>query len=264
MKYIEFLGLPGSGKTTLAEDTVTILRANRRSVFTKLEARNATVRAIIQNKSSFLGLVIKIFTYFPKHRLLNFLWRKAQYPIVINFIREHPHLVQHIIECAKHVEPPLEIAQEAMSDKKLIDWFFDLASTYQASHDFLGNDDVLLLEEGFCQQAYYLLIAFRKRNTNNKDLENYLQLIPKPHLVFSILTDPEKCEKRMNKRQKGVSSDILRFLTVSERILLLEQRLKIYKKIVNYLEKRNVAVIRLENNNYRATQQILEETLVHF
>jgi thymidylate kinase len=135
---------------------------------------------------------------------------------------------------------------------------------YQASFDCLESNAILLQEEGFCQQAYYLLFAFRENTSHTQLLERYLQNIPRPDLVVSIVTEADQCESRMQQRAKGVSSDILRFLPVSERIELLAQRLNIYEKIANYLEAQHVEVIRLDNNNYRVSQQMLEDKLSRF
>jgi thymidylate kinase len=265
MKYIEFLGLPGSGKTTFAKEIVSILQTKQINVCTRWDVKHVTMRAMMRKKPGYVWRFIYMLTYFAKYPILDFAWGKSSYLIMFNFIRNYPQLVQQVVKHAESVDPPPWMPQNTLSAERLIRWFFDVACIYQASQDFLRDDDVLLMEEGFCQQTYYLIVAFRKGNINDRKLERYIQLIPKPQLVVAIFTDPTQCERRLQTRPTGIPSKILRSLTVSERIALLEQRMNTYQKIATYLEKQNLPVVRLNNNNnYSSTRKILEETLVHF
>jgi thymidylate kinase len=263
MKYIELLGLPGSGKTTLVQEVVAGLRTKRDNAFTRLDIKQATMRVMIRKKSGILWALTRIFTFFSAHYTLNLVWEKTQCPLLMRFMSEHPRLACQIIECAERIELPSWISPEVFSAEKLMKWFFDLMSVYQASHDFLDKNTMLLQEEGFCQHAYYLL-AFRKGGCDEQELDTYLQLIPKPDLLVFLLTTPQQCEERMNARSKGIASDILRSLPLSQRMALQDQRLKTHQHIADYLETQNVAVIRLDNADYSTTQKILEERLAHF
>ncbi len=181
-----------------------------------------------------------------------------------HLIRKHPQLVQQVVEYAERVAPP-PMLRQTLSSEQLLLWFFEVACIYQAAQEYLESHDVLLMEEGFCQQAYYLTAAFRKKALNDQQLARYIQLIPEPQLLIALFADPEQCEKRLQTRPTGIPSKILRSLTVSERIALLEQRMNTYQKIVESLEKRNIPVIRLNNTHSSgSTREILEEQLVYF
>lgn len=194
--------------------------------------------------------------------MLDILWGQYQYPTAIHFMREHPQLARQIIDCAEHTTSPYDVSPSVFSGEKLMKWFFDVANVYQSACDLLVNDDILVLEEGFCQHAYYLF-AFRNTGFDREGLEKYLPLIPKPDMIISLTTTPEQCEARMNSRSKGVSSKLLRVLSVTERIALLEERLAIYQFIAEYFAAQNVQIVRLENHDYRVTQKILEDALSH-
>jgi len=265
MRYVEFLGIPGSGKTTFAKEVASILRARQNTVFTRWDAKHGIMRAMMQKRTELAWRFISLLTYLAAHPTLDFLWVKTRYSLMLHFIRKHPQLVRQVVEYAGSVDPPPGILQQALSSENLITWFFDIAGIYQASQEFIGNDDVLLIEEGFCQQAYYLVVAFRKETGADQKLKRYIQLIPKPQLVISLFADPDQCEERLQTRPTGIPSTILRSLTVSERITLLEHRLNTYQKIADYLEKQNVTVIRLNNNNSsNFTREIIEEHLMDF
>jgi thymidylate kinase len=261
MKYIEFLGLPGSGKTTLAKETLAILQAQQKQVFSKVGARQVVVQKIMQEKPGMLWRGVRITAQVIGYRMWNLLWEKHQSPFMVNFMYHHFQLVQNIIENANTLEAPPWLPPEAMSSRSLVHWIFDAATLYQAAYESLKEDDILVQEEGFCQQAYYLLVAFRNDVLEENVLAEYLNLIPQPDLLIVISADPEQSEARMQQRSKGVSSDILRLMPVSERIALLAHRLNIYHKIADSLEAQQVNVVRLDNSNYHASQQLLKEAL---
>ncbi len=264
MKYIEFLGLPGSGKTTVAKEVVSILRAKQNIVLTRWNAKHAIIRIMAQKKAEFFWRSIYRLTYVVKSPVLNLLWGKYRYSLLLHFIRQYPQLVQQVVECAERVAPP-PMLRQTLSSEQLLLWFFDVACIYQAAQEYLESHDVLLMEEGFYQQSYYLTAAFRKEALNDQQLARYVQLIPEPQLLIALFADPGQCEKRLQTRTTGIPSKILRSLTVSERIALLKHRMNTYQKIAEYLEKRNIPVIRLNNNNSsRSTRKILEEQLAYF
>ena len=266
MQYIELLGLPGSGKTTLAKDIVKILRAKRRDVFTRWDAKDAVMRKMIRKQSGWPWRFISCGAYFAAYPILHLLWGRYRYLFALRFIGNYPQLVQQVIEAAVRSAPPesdREQAHQVVSPERLLSWFFDVACVYQAAQEFLATDDVLLIEEGLCQQAFYLLCTFRKPDVDDRKLKRYLQLIPKPDVLIAVFVDPQECEERMQSRSKGIAN-MLRTLPVAERIAVLEQRQKTYRKIADDFETQKIEVIRLDKTNHTANQKQLAEKLIHF
>lgn len=261
MKYIEFLGLPGSGKTTLAEEMVAILRARQRTVFPKLEARQAILQNIMRQKSGLVWKGLEVGAHVFGKLLWRLLWEKHQATFLINFLYAYPGLIGTIVEAASRLEPPAEVPRTLFSANHLVHWVLDPAMLYQAAHEFLGPDDILIQEEGFCQQAYYLLAAFRSTALETNTLERYLRQIPRPHLLIMLASDPEQCEARMQERPKGVSSDVLRYLAVADRLDVLYERLNLYQQIVAYFEQQHVQVVRLDNQQLSTSRRDLENAL---
>jgi thymidylate kinase len=260
MKYIELLGLPGSGKTTLAQNAVTILQAQQSKALTRLDIKQATMRALIRDKSGVFWSLMNGLAYVSAYHTCNLVWDKTQCLFVRRFMQEHPRLACQLIECVECLELPPWLSSEVFSGEKLMRWNFDLMSFYQASCDLLDQDTILLQEEGFGQHAYYLL-AFRKGGFDNRAFETYIHLIPKPDLLIVLLTSPEQCEERMNARAKGIASDILRTLPISQRMALLDHRLNTYTRMADAFETHNVPVMRVENTNHAATQALIVERL---
>jgi thymidylate kinase len=143
----------------------------------------------------------------------------------------------------------------------LLDWLFDAACFYQAACEHLSERDIIVLEEAFCQQSYYLL-AFHQNGYDTERLRQYLQATPEPDLVIAITLSPEDCEQRMHGRSKGVASDILTPLTVAQRLGVLEQRFNMYTDIATYFEQHGVPVLRIENSDHITAQHLLQNALI--
>ncbi len=261
MKYVEFLGIPGSGKTTVLHKTLAMLQAENITAVSKYDARKIAMHRVLQRESGFLWQLAKIAALFWEFRLLNLLWEKTRYTYIIRFMQAYPRFSRLSIECAERVTPPEWIPRDVVCSENLLDWLFGgVASYYQAASQTLASEDLFLMEEGFCQHAYYLL-AFYDGNFEEQRLETYLDLIPKLDLLVTLLPPPEECEKRMNSRQKGVASDILTPLSVQQRLSILEHRASVCQKIADYLEKQHVPVTRLENTDYQSTHVTLANHL---
>ena len=263
MKYLEFLGIPGSGKTTAAKTATTILEQQGKTVLHRWNAKQRLIKIWLRQQSGvFCHLIAWLsgFTTYPGALL----WSKERYWLLMHFLQQQPDLLQQVIVSAETTETLPSQYRDMLSAEKLIRWFCDVACIYQAGQEWLQPADVLMLEEGWCQQAYYLIVAFREQNIDASNIERYVELLPKPDGVVFLLADPEECERRLNTRATGIPSSILSSMTASERIALLEERLKTYRVVVDTLKKKNVPVIQLETQDKDDAGQILTDYLAHF
>lgn len=219
------------------------------------------MRHTLQRQSGFWWQLAKIAALVGEFRILSLLWEKTRSAYMIRFIHAHPRLSRQVIECAEQVHPPDWIPRDVVCGENLLTWLLNgVASCYQAAHQTLTAKEIFLMEEGFCQYAYYLL-AFYQGNFDEQRLESYLSLIPKLDLLVALLPPPEECEKRMHSRPKGVASQILTPLSVEQRLNILRHRTRVNQKIADYMEKHHVPVVRLENTDYQITHVILAQHL---
>lgn len=264
MKYVEFLGIPGSGKTTVMQKALAVLQAEKKPVFSTPDVRKIAMRHTLQRQSGFWWQLAKIAVLVGESRVLSLLWEKTRSAYMIRFMHAYPRLSRQVIECAEHVHPPDWIPRDVVCGENLLMWLLGgVASCYQAAHQTLAPDDIFLMEEGFCQYAYYLL-AFYQGNFDEQRLESYLNLIPKLDLLVALLPPPEECDKRLHSRPKGVASQILTPLSVEQRLNILRHRTRVNQKITEYMEKHHVPVVRLENTDYQTTHVILARHLKSF
>ncbi len=264
MKYIECMGIPGSGKTTVARDVVGILGPKHHTVLTRWDVKPRLMQAMLRKRAAFGWRLLSWCLSWQKSPFSTFLWARVRYNFMLRFIRYNSSLIPHVVENAERFPSSPGVAGRVLSSEKLISWFFDVACIYQAAQDILENHAVLLMEEGFCQQTYYLISAFRD-DDRIQFLKNYIRAIPKPDLVIALSAEPEKCEHRLQTRATGIPSKILHALTPPERIALFEHRLNTYQRVAQYLEEHDVPVLRVDNNNnYSSTRKILEQALARF
>ncbi len=208
-----------------------------------------------------LWILAGVLSRICEDRIANLLWEKTRSPILFRFLAEHPEFSQQVIDCARHAAPPHWIPAEVVCAENLIDWLFTHAVQYQAARELAKADDILIMEEGFCQQVYYLT-AFYQGHFREKQLYDFLNMTPKPDIFIALLPDAEECEKRMHRRKKGVASDILSPLTVQQRLDVLEHRSGVYQSVADYWEEQGVAVLRVRNETQQEVKALFLEDLL--
>lgn len=261
MKYVELIGLPGSGKTALAHAVVARLRTQHYRALNRTDIRCATMQTLLQQKNGIRWKMTRGLGFVAKEFTVNLIWEKTQNEWLRQFIQVHAELACQMIDHAARVRVPAWINPELLSTELLLRWIFDLFSVYQAASNFLEAADLFVQEEGFGQHAYYFF-AFRNGCYEESLLEQYVRLIPKPALLIVLTTPPELCEARMQQRTKGVASDLLTSLAPSQRITVLEQRWQVHTTLANLFQAAQIPVVRLANQDYHATLQQLETLIV--
>ena len=254
------MGLPGSGKSTLADSVTAILRERQQSVRAKYDLRRQAMRAVLQQEAGAFWRMLRLFAWFGEARVLNLVWQKQQWPLIVRFMANSPTLIHELLDCTNWVDPPAWISRDVINTTNLLQWWLDVASYYQLAQETLTHAEWLLLEEGFCQHAYYLF-AFQQTGLDLDGLQRYVERVPPPDLLVWLEVTPEICEHRMQARRKGVASDILAPLTVAQRHAILQERFETYAWIAEYFEQRGVCVIRVPQVELAALPEFLQTAL---
>ena len=238
-----------------------MFRSRRQQVLMRPEISTMAMHETLQNESGSLWILTGLLASFWKFRVANLLWQKTHSSFVFRFMARHPELSRQVIDCAQRTTPPTWIPGEIVCTENLIDWLFSNAAYYQAACELANAEDILIMEEGFCQQSYYLL-AYYQGEFDEAHLYDYLNVIPKPDVFVALLPTADECEKRLHQRAKGVASDILAPLTVQQRLEVLEHRAQVYQKIADYWEGRSVNVIRVHNETKQEVKALLADRLL--
>ncbi|MCA9401431.1 MAG: AAA family ATPase [Candidatus Omnitrophica bacterium] len=206
MNVIEFLGIPGSGKSTAARALLQIAKENGLPVYSLdsgllkvfLGFRAFAYTTVLLNEENKLKAAKKIFHhfYYPRYEKL--------------FTRHFQSLGTHL-----HVkETP---GSDQQHKRKLAEWFLNFGARYMFLQQYLNQDSSLIISEGFVNRTAGLF-----NDGHSMDNQTVLRLLNDTlgveHRFVSIQSDEELCYQRLEKRGftyrlKGrTESDIRSFL----------------------------------------------------
>ena len=246
---IEFMGLPGSGKTTLHAKAVQSLEEMACQVWTPehyWEKQRPYYHRSFQGSrfnrmkngilfiNQLISKVPSVLKYFFKNRsFVLFLWRNIN-----NF---HYTLEYRVL---------------------LIKYFMiDLFPYSSFSEHAFDRNNVILIDEGLIQHMYTLFVH-KKRFLEQEALRRYLSYAPLPNLLIFIESDPEVCFERMEKR--GIIPYRLRGESVEVFRESLQKGKELFSMVVKLINERNlnpVQIVQLDGNFPEEATEKLKESL---
>ena len=228
MIYIECLGIHGSGKTTVAQAFVSLLRDRGQTVFTEKSAEQVGGwRLFCRKAGKYRLFAIPVLSLFKK-QIGTYMRQHVQGDLMQQFMLAHPQLMRHVMEGV------FKLGTERFSDQRMLENFFQTAAVYQLAQQYLQEREMLIIEEGFCQQAYHAL-TLRTCDVSDDAIDEYIGLIPRPAYLLAVLTPPEECEERLRARQKYPR--VLENLSFQEKIAYLRRRAAFHERIIASVRK---------------------------
>jgi hypothetical protein len=210
-RRVEFLGLPGAGKSTIAS----LLLADKRWNPNIMAHEKAVIQCLLRRDDGILRNMLKKLPYEvwePISGVRNALAEFHQFSI------KNISLLKLLIEAVS--------ADEMCSTWKscILYVFFSLGSEHELFSTFLKRSEVVVLEEGFAQG---ILSAFGYRSSmdvNRDEIDEYICRIPLLTGVVCVDTSPQVCLERLLHRP-------------SLPLILAEERLDHRIKRMNYLDE---------------------------
>ena len=249
---IEFMGLPGSGKTTLHGKAVGFLGKAACEVWTPehcWEKERPYYRRSFQGSPSDRIINNVLFV----HHLL------AKVPSLLCYFYIHRHFVFLLLRYINHF--PHRFRYRALLTKYFLIDLFQYSSFRKRS---MIKNKWILIDEGLVQHVYTLFVH-KSGLLDCRAIKSYLRRVPLPDLLIYITADPELCFERMEKR--GVIPYRLR----GESIEVLRDSLKrgeaLFSMVVELIrdqDSRSVEIVRLNGNFIDEATQKLEEILPLF
>jgi energy-coupling factor transporter ATP-binding protein EcfA2 len=187
---VEFVGTPGSGKTTLATALLTLLEEHQVAATNVVDAARRHVRRTPVGAWLARGA--------PPSLRDPLLWQ-AFYVLgvahAIGFALEHPRLVRHAV-CSQ-LRPGLPFRTRI----HVLYWFVHLCGRYRFLRATSSEREVLVLDDGFMQRAVHLF-ASPFDQPDPTQIQAYVDLIPRPDLLVLAVAEWSECERRV--RERGV------------------------------------------------------------
>ncbi len=173
--YVEFLGLPASGKSTLLSRISKNAKANGWEIASQdwLEAKE-------KNNNS---LPVNFRRKSDLRTHLRYLQFEQNYPEQIIFSRE-------------------TFGQNLMARS----WFDQIGGQYMAYQAHIQPKSIKLVDEGFLHRGIYALA--QNQNENEKSLQNFIQTLPKLDFVIYTEIDSQKGYERVHSRLKERMGDV--------------------------------------------------------
>jgi thymidylate kinase len=244
--HIEFMGIPGSGKTTLMKNVNSFLNNHG---FKSMAFKNASNIALDRSVNGKYYKLIKVVL--PSYISKNLFNKKIhQHNLFLRFVTLNPHLVSLVLN--SYVERKLshyEIHHE-------VKFIYELFSKFQACIDYLDSNEGVIVDEGFTYEPIRFLSPGKVFGEDY--IENYLDHIPMPNLVIRLTADHDLCYERIFNRPSGPPRDF------DERekkdvIRLFELCDSYINVIASKLEIRNVTVLNIDTNtDYRVSDEFSE------
>lgn len=163
----------------------------------------------------------------------------VQGDLMRQFMLAHPQLMQIVMNGV------VKLQAGQVAEERMLENFFQTAAVYQLAQQSLREREALIVEEGFCQQAYHVL-ASRAGDVSDEAIEQYLSLIPRPAYLLAVVTPPEECEERLRARQKYPR--VLERLNSQEKLAYLRRRAAFHERIIASANKRGIAVLSINNS----------------
>jgi len=183
---VEFMGLPGSGKTRLHRTARKVIEKGGYSVWDPDEIWDSIRRHKEKSDAKALTRTLKLATKVVLDLV-------PQLPQLFRFCTRHFRFVFGIFWMA--LRNPNTIRTRLLLVKYLL---IDICQ-YADISDHNGEEEIVLVDEGFIQHIFTNLVQ-SSHNTDFQKVRWYIKNAPLPDLLIYVPTTPETCLQRMRKR----------------------------------------------------------------
>lgn len=234
MRHIDWVGLPGSGKSTLRRSTL-----RWADEITPTLSTNEVVTLYLGRHSSDpvwrkMGRVIpsSLVSRFAQPA---FVRSTDHFTGIRDFMQRHPDLIEVVLASTRR-----RSAFEPQADK-ILGWWLHLAAIHSVAHRLPG-DPFVLFDEGFTNRAISLF-GYRFGDADEQDLARYLHAIPRPSAVVHMATPVETCVERMQDWSVRFEG-----FPIAERMAFMNSAQRCLERILGHLNEMGVPVCVVENS----------------
>lgn len=189
MAHIEFVGPPGSGKSTIHERLLhheNLYGGVAEDAFLRrfLDTADLKYRVMYRAMPSSIGSFFR--SQFLKYRYLD--------EALITFIRRNPDVGQHLANGVSMVQE---------NPGELIHYLKRVIERFQLGIMTVRDEEQLFLDEGFTQTAFSILA---RQPTEEFPLDDFLDTVPTPKILIHIDAPADVCVTRQKQRGRIAST----------------------------------------------------------
>jgi thymidylate kinase len=188
-RVIEFIGTPGSGKTTLVPTVIAWLGAEGIQAFTIADAARTFA------SRTRLGKLLQWML--PKRLHRPALWQLFYWLSVvyrIRFLAMHLRLIWQVVSSQRQRPESADIQQ-----RQVLHWFFRMVGYTEFLSAQARPDEAIIVDEGFIHRVVQLFTSDAEM-PDPATISRYVNLIPQPELVIAVQAPWEICEQRIYQR----------------------------------------------------------------
>ena len=185
---IEFIGAPGSGKTTLVPVLRDYLNENGYHAYPVLEAARPFAQKTIPGKIA--------GTFFPGRLRRAALWQI----FYLYSYRQRSVFAKNNRDLMDVVLPYQFNRPLSKRDRDhVLHWFIHLTGYYQFFTNIVDDEEALIFDEGFVHRVVQLF-ASENESLNFDAVTEYLDRIPQPDMVIFVSAPKNVCQQRVHSR----------------------------------------------------------------
>ena len=257
MKYVEIIGLPGCGKTTLKRE---LIRLNN----SLISFQNAYVQAILHNGKKIQNLFEKPLAYFENEyfsgKFFRFLIFKygLKKKIIQNLLSEHQDRFSSLLKIINNHFEIVENSDKEYFKSALIGFEKAYQRCILIEHN--KSKKVAVIDEGILKAAQGLFAPPKNDGFEEDLLLDYLSKISLPKITIYIKAPIESCIENMVSRKEGSPIGYLNY-DKDLQIQNLKLETIVIEYCVNFLRENHheVLIYKYDNPNKLDFQRMLLE-----
>ena len=245
MKTIEFIALPGAGKSTIQKLLIKQLQNNSSNQW--LTADEAFYLAARKNIDTHLRMILKITPSPIALRLIRKIVNRSQWQQEAQcvFLANYGKALSFFIDSKA-------FQYSTLADReKGIRTFLYLGSLHQCMLKYGGTGKNIVYDEGLIQKSLMFIPTHERADhpDDSNNIRGYLKSIPKPDVLIFIKTSIENSLQRMHSRPDGLT-ERLKSQNNNRIHSFLSRGMKHLDNTVSYLqEEGKLQIITIDNNS---------------
>lgn len=215
---VEFLGLPGVGKSTLRRDLLKQLHRIDKEKYLSTE------EAFLKIARSYIDNVYRLPLNFLPHYLGLKASKKLMNRSLMQFAAQNSFLADNGKALEAYFTSNAYYNMSQNDRANVIGSFLEMGSLWQSIDGRLQSESIVFYEEGFVQKSFMFINLSNGSVIEKEKLCCYLENIPLPDVVVYVMASIETCQTRMMERPDGLTerlksadrNDVVSFLNIAQ------------------------------------------------